>query len=487
MISIENASYHYGEAHEQCLSDVSLHIKKGECVLLCGESGCGKTTLTRLINGLIPHFYEGNFSGKVNVAGHDLASTQPDALAHIVGSVFQNPRSQFFNLDTTGEIAFGCENLGLPTAEIRKRVQSAAQELGIENLLDRDIFALSGGEKQKIAVASAYALNPDIFVFDEPSSNLDHSACSELAELMKRLKEQGKTLVIAEHRLYYLAEIFDRVIYLKGGKIRHDWSREEFLSFSDAEREALGLRALRLDGLVSENVSPASASAELNVSDMAAYYKRGKAVLQDINFSAAFGEIIGIAGKNGQGKTTLARTICGLHKRSGGLVTLGGKAAKAKSRAGHFYLVMQESGYQLFTDSVDNELRLSKSKKERPSDEKVDFILESLHLTSLRKRHPMSLSGGEKQRTAIGTAMAHDAKVLIFDEPTSGLDFANMCRVVEVLKQLAESGKIIFVITHDFELLARACTRVFLLDGGKIASDCPLDAENINNVKEFFS
>jgi energy-coupling factor transport system ATP-binding protein len=443
--------------------------------------------LTRLINGLIPHFYEGSFSGSLHIAGQNTADTRPDALACIVGSVFQNPRTQFFNLDTTGEIAFGCENLGLPSSEIRERVRAAARDLDIEHLLDRDIFALSGGEKQKIAVASACALNPAIFVFDEPSSNLDHAACLELAALMKRLKAQGKTLLIAEHRLYYLAGLFDRAIYLKSGEIRRDWSRKEFLALSNNERADLGLRALRLDGLAPENPARTTSAPAFAVSGLAAGYKRGKPVLDQINFTAAPGEIIGVVGKNGQGKSTLARVLCGLHKEWSGTVSLKGKPLKPQDRAGLCYLVMQESGYQLFTDSVENELRLSKSKKDRPSDDRVNTILESLSLTGLRERHPMSLSGGEKQRTAVGTAMAHDAAALIFDEPTSGLDFGNMRRVVDVLKQLASAKKIVFVITHDFELLAHACTRVLMLDRGKITSDFPLHAENISNVKEFLS
>jgi energy-coupling factor transport system ATP-binding protein len=249
----------------------------------------------------------------------------------------------------------------------------------------------------------------------------------------------------------------------------------------------LGLRALRLDSLRPENTARTASAPAFAVSGLTAGYRRGKPVLRDISFTAAPGEIIGIVGKNGQGKSTLARVLCGLHKEWGGRVVLNGKPLKPKDRAGPCYLVMQEPGYQLFTDSVENELLLSKSRKERPSGEQVNAILQSLSLNALRERHPMSLSGGEKQRVAIGAAMAHNAAVLIFDEPTSGLDFGNMSRVVDALKILSESGKIIFVITHDFELLARVCTRVLMLNRGKITGDSSLHAENPSNVKEIFS
>jgi energy-coupling factor transport system ATP-binding protein len=326
-----------------------------------------------------------------------------------------------------------------------------------------------------------------IFVFDEPSSNLDRNAVGELARLMSRLKEAGKTLLIAEHRLYWLAGLIDRVVYMKAGRIEDEWRAGEFLALPERKRTDLGLRALNPDALrpaakMSERKSPI-----LRVSGLSAYYKRGEPVLRDISFEASPGEAIAILGENGAGKTTLARTLCGLHTKASGEITLNGVKLSPKARAGPFYLVMQESGYQLFTDSVENELLLSKDRRSRPSPGKVAGILESLSLAALRERHPMSLSGGQKQRTAIGTAMAHDARVLIFDEPTSGLDYGNMRRVVAVIEQLRAEGKVVFIITHDYELLFAACTRVMIAADGRIKSDFPLTEENISKVKEIFS
>ncbi|MDR1272394.1 MAG: energy-coupling factor ABC transporter ATP-binding protein [Clostridiales Family XIII bacterium] len=535
MVKIENVTFNYGETSEQCLRGISLRIKKGECVLLCGESGCGKTSVTRLVNGLIPHFYEGEFSGEVVVAGRDVSVTTPDALAGIVGSVFQNPRSQFFSLDTTGEIAFGLENLGLPSAYIRKRVRETAVALGIERLLGRDIFALSGGEKQLVAIASAYALAPKIFVFDEPSSNLDWDAVVELAGIMLRLKQEGRTLIVAEHRLYWLSGLIDRVVCMESGQIKHEWPADEFLTMPESERRGLGLRVLNpgelyptasivdpggfrseasaavsgffhpemvianQDVLHHEAVIPGSnalrvdakpqeqAAPYLKVAGLSAQYGRRNHVLHDISFEVSPGEAVAILGGNGAGKTTMARTLCGLHSKSSGEISLYGINLPAKARAGPFYLVMQESGYQLFTDSVENELLLSKNRRSRPANEKVEDILESLSLTDFRERHPMSLSGGQKQRTAIGTAMAHNAQILIFDEPTSGLDYRNMQRVVAVIERLRAEGKTIFIITHDYELLLAACTRALILEDGNVKSDFPVTCENVNKVREVFS
>jgi energy-coupling factor transport system ATP-binding protein len=210
-------------------------------------------------------------------------------------------------------------------------------------------------------------------------------------------------------------------------------------------------------------------------------------VLQNLTFEACLGEAIALLGGNGAGKTTLARTLCGLHKKSRGEIVLHGKNATAKERVGKIYLVMQESGYQLFTDSVENELLLSKNKRSRPSPEKVSEVLSNLSLADCKDRHPMSLSGGQKQRTAIGTALVHEAQVLIFDEPTSGLDYENMRRVVAVIERLRRAGKTIFIITHDYELLLAACTRAIVLRGGAIENDFPLVDENLYLIRKEFA
>ena len=460
MISIDNVSFGYGEAQET-LSQVSAAIAPGECVLLCGASGCGKTTVTKLINGLIPAFTPGcRMEGRVEVDGLDPGTTPMYELARKVGSVFQNPKSQFFNLDTDSELAFGLENEGRPPEEIRKRVSDTVDALHLQELQARNIFSLSGGQKQLLAFGSVYAMGPEIFVLDEPTANLDQDAIARLHDQIAGLKRQGRTVVIAEHRLYFLTDLIDRVLYLRDGVLERTFTRKQFCALTDREREALGLRTLIPAGCTLPAAAPAGAKEGLSVEGLTCAYRKEPPVFQALSFSARPGEVVAITGPNGVGKTTLSRCLCGLIREQAGQIALNGRLLNRKERQRAAFCVMQDVNHQLFSDSVWGECRMSAP--DAP-DSTVEGVLDSLHLLPFRERHPMSLSGGQKQRLAVATALLSEKPILIFDEPTSGLDYARMVEVSGVIRSLAQQGRIVLVVTHDQEFLQRACDRVLRL------------------------
>ena len=485
MIEFKNVTFTYQNAERSAgVYGINLQIPAGQVVLLCGLSGCGKTTITRLINGLAPAYYAGTLEGQVLIDGADSASVTLYELSQKVGSVFQNPRSQFFSLDSTSEIAFGCENTGIPREEMYRRIGQVSADLDMANLLDRNLFALSGGEKQKIACASAAAMQPDIFVLDEPSSNLDLRSIANLKAVIREWKQKGKTVIIAEHRLYYLMEVTDRVIYMEEGRIIKDFPIEEFRHLDTEMLHRKGLRSQKAVECIPAEKPPVF-ERYVTFSDLSFSY--GEKVFLDIpELRVPAGAVIGVLGLNGAGKSTLARVMCGLEKRAKGILSDNGKSYKAKARLKKSYMVMQDVNHQLFTESVIEEVLLSMDPRDEAARRKALEILEALNLSEFQEVHPMALSGGQKQRLAVASAMAAGKELLIFDEPTSGLDYEHMLEVAENITSLSLTGKTVFIISHDPELIASCCNYLIFLDCGKLAWSGGWSETITEKVKAFF-
>ncbi len=477
-ISLKNIFFSYSDSLDDAiLKNLNLEIRSGECVVLAGESGCGKTTISKLINGLIPHYHSGTMDGDVFLGDKNTSDMTLAEISRVVGSVFQNPRSQFFNIDTDCELAFGCENLGMDPEEIKQRVENVVQEFHLEHLLGRSIFNLSGGEKQKIACASVSATGPEIFVLDEPSANLDLKTIADLKEIVSRWKKAGKTVVIVEHRLYYLRDVADRICYVKNGQIAYEWTPAELEAKGAAYAACLGLRCMNLEQLcegmvrqahrpckVPELVEGPQGSKELDLAkqsiiftNLTFSYHRKHPILDIERLELPCGQITALIGHNGAGKSTLAQVLCGL---------LGSWRQKRAARKCGTYLIMQDVNHQLFTESVLDEVLLGM----KPQDENLALeILDGLNLKQYADNHPMALSGGQKQRVAIGSGISSGCEVVVFDEPTSGLDYRQMLAVSATLKKLAASGKTLLVITHDPEFILNSCQSVIRMERGKIA------------------
>ena len=466
MVELKNVSFCYGSENAECmyassLKNIDLTVKTGECVLLTGPSGCGKTTILRLINGLIPHFYPGALSGDILIDGGSVKERELYDTALIIGTVFQNPRTQFYNVDTTGELAFGCENRGLPEQEIYTRIDRTVAHFRMASLMDRNIFRLSDGEKQKIACASVNVSEPKIILLDEPSANLDYTATLMLRELILRWKAEGKTIIAAEHRIAYLWDIIDRAVVLRDGEIVGEFTGSGKEELTQNQLTQMGLRTTVMESPAEMQMdSFREGDRPITLRNFHFAYHGEKKNIVDIPIlQIAAGQITAIVGANGAGKTSFLNCLCGLEKRCKGTLEYEGKLYDSKSRKKLCFMVMQDTGNQLFTESVLDEVLISLKKGTANEKETAMEIIRNLDLADFADRHPQSLSGGQKQRLAIACALASGRELLLLDEPTSGLDYAHMKETAALLEKLRSMGTTILVVTHDSELIRACCTR----------------------------
>lgn len=515
MIELRRVSFQYGaeceaeceaalapahdHANESELIDINLSINTGELLVVTGPSGCGKTTLLRLINGLIPRFYHGRVQGEILLDGHSFEHKELYDLAQVVGTVFQNPKSQFYNVDTTSELAFACENQGMPEEGIYQRIDATVADLHLEDLMDRDIFQLSDGEKQKIACASLEVAGLKIMLLDEPSANLDFDATLMLKKLILHWKQQGRTIVVAEHRIAYLWDVMDRLVVMKQGRIArimtaasgaltsHVASAAQKDELSDVDLQAMGLRTRTLESPLQIKLpSVIEGDQVISIKNVSFSYSSDTAYTTHHTPSAAAShsltipslaiaqnQITAIVGNNGAGKTTFLNCLCGLEKRCKGSFECEGHALNARARKALCFMVMQNTANQLFTERVLDEVLISLPKGNvglptGAGSNKLDInkqdaamqILRALDLATLANRHPQSLSGGQKQRLAIACALAAGRKILLLDEPTSGLDYAHMQELAQLLSKLQAMCTTIVIVTHDSELIHACCTRL---------------------------
>lgn len=508
----DSASFTYAESTLPALHRLSLAVQPGEAVLIAGPSGAGKTTLAACTNGTIPHFHEGTLTGQVTVRGRDTRRTRVGALAALVGMVFQDPESQLVAPTVLDEVAFGAENLGVPRAEIERRVSEALETCRLTGLQDRPPHSLSGGEQQATAIAAIYAMHPEIYVMDEPTSNLDPLGTRQILALITRVaRERGKTLLLVEHKLDEVLPLVDRVLVLDRGQVVRAGTPAEVLAAGDvpgvftrpalvrlAERlglpgqpltaqafHAVLLRERRLRPLVgAARVLPASEpglGAPVIEFDAVEYaYDSQVPALRGVSLTVCRGELVAILGRNGSGKSTLVRHVNGLLRPQRGRVRVLGQdiANTTTARlARHIGFCFQNPNHQLITFRVREELAFGPRSLGLPPaevDQRSREALEIVGLADAWEADVAALGRGQRQRLALASVLTMRPEILIIDEPTTGQDPGMTADIFRILRRLHVAGTTILLITHQFDLAAEFASRAVVLQRGQIAYDGPM-------------
>ncbi|EPF29088.1 energy-coupling factor ABC transporter ATP-binding protein [Treponema medium] len=478
MINLNDVSYKYNDATAQAIRHISLSVKKGELVAITGKSGCGKTTLFRCMNGLCPHFYEGEITGSLTLNGNALSSMHICDISNIVASVFQNSESQFFTTDVLSDLVYPCENYGIEKEEIQERLHRVKKLLSLEPLLNRKLSELSGGEKQKIAIASVLMLDTRVVLMDEPSSNLDYRSVELLTQILAQLKLKDYTILIIEHRLHYLAELCDRLIVMKNGSIVREYEKASLRTIGNDELHKQGLRSLHLfQNNCNTLISPQRQHTDkplLVLHDIHFSYQKNAEVLKGIHLSIYPGDKIALIGKNGCGKTTLGKILCGLKREKSGNLLFDGSVFPAKVRSKAVGYVMQNVDFQLFGCSVYDDLLLG-NEATPDRENRIQAVLAKLGLSDLQEQHPTTLSMGQKQRLVVAASFLQKKRLTIFDEPTSGLDYGSMKNVCTLIDLITGDSNASVIITHDYEFIVNVCNRAVLLEDGQIKEDFQLN------------
>ncbi|MCW5849432.1 MAG: ATP-binding cassette domain-containing protein [Anaerolineae bacterium] len=508
MIQLERVTYRYPDQTTPALRDASLSLPPGSFTLVVGASGGGKSTLLRTLNGLVPHFYGGVFRGRVRMGDADPVALTPRRMGRHVGLVFQDPEAQFVVSTVEDELAFGMENFGVPLPVMRQRIETVLGRLGIGHLRGRRIETLSGGEKQRVAIAAVLTLQPSVLVLDEPTSQLDpQGAADVLAAIDELHRAAGLTVMLAEHRVERVVERATHVLTIEEGHPTVGDARAQLahhplappvtrlgaaLGWTPVPLTVAGAERLKIDderfqirggGRKTEDGTPRSSVIThqsfgppvLTLAGVHARYGE-RAALRGVDLAVRQGEVVALMGRNGAGKTTLLKVAMGLLATTAGRVSRlgqavrGGETATLARRVGY---VPQNPSALLFADTVRDEVLFTRRIHRLPG---LGESLMILGLEGLADAYPRDLSVGQRQRVALAAVLAAEPALLLLDEPTRGLDTLQKADLAALLRRLTREGAAILLTTHDVELAAMAADRIIVLDEGRVVHDGPTAA-----------